>query len=83
MQWWHSKVLKAGCSVRKILKSRIWNTQAASYDFLGMNQQNFATTHKLRFLINTTYFFLASLNLKSIHFDQVCIKILYSIPIKA
>jgi len=33
MQWWHSKVLKAGCSVRKIFKSRIWNTQAASYDF--------------------------------------------------
>jgi len=36
MQWWHSKVLKTGCSIRKIFKSRIWNTRAASYYFLGM-----------------------------------------------
>jgi len=27
MQWWHSKLLKTDCSVRKSFKSRICNTQ--------------------------------------------------------
>jgi len=36
MQWWHSKVLKTGCSVRNVFKSEMWNTQAASYNVLGM-----------------------------------------------
>jgi len=36
MQWWHSKVLKAACSVRKKFKSRTWNTRAARYKFQGV-----------------------------------------------
>jgi len=63
-QWWHSKVLKTDCSVRKNFKSRIWNTQAASYNFLGMyqgmNQQNFLTIHlNISFRVHyETYFFM-------------------------
>jgi len=35
MQWLHSSV-KNRLFCKKIFKSKIWNTQAASYDFLGM-----------------------------------------------
>ena len=46
MQWRHSKGLKTG-SVRKILKSDVWNTQAIIFwgCIQGMNQQNFVTIH--------------------------------------
>jgi len=49
MQWWHSKVLKTGCSVRKFLNLEYGPHKVQAIIFWGciqgMNQQNCVTIH--------------------------------------